>query len=428
MNGAPQTQCEVRYSKASDMWGDIVLIPREQLGKAVESQETVVGKLEYTTDYFFQCRIANSVGWSQWSPVSAAFLTKACRPAEPQKLETVDVQKESLTVAWDSPSDHGAAITAYEIILVDRSNGDLSGFEELVKKSSACNYIDDAEFDAEKADAAVWAVLGSIQIKYQEALNVTDANDASSSRHKFEGLLGGITYSAVVRARNRCGWSDWSGVHSAETPTAEPEQCPGAKFLEANQNSVSVQFYLPYDNGAPIQKLVFAWTRLTGPIDIHKAKFLGGSAADHRYDAASTVELDIVTGGPETAPPDVIGRCGDILLDGLEPGTEYEVKYRAENKNGSGPWSHVIQVLTAPGRPNAPGKVCHQPISVPGQILDEDVEYTEPPTICFAHTSRLQVDEVVQSRTTKGKSGGMLSQMVPSFGSSSSNAVSKITE
>jgi hypothetical protein len=197
---------------------DAIQVPSDELTKAVSSKTVVAGNLNYTTEYFFQCRIANAVGWSQWSPVSAPFLTKACRPNEPEKLRAIDAQKENIIMAWDAPSDHGAAITAYEIIAVEKQH--CEEFEELVKKSNACNYLDDEEFTPEKADAAVWAVLGSIQLKFREHLGVEDASDPNASKHTFEGLLGGITYSAVVRAYNRCGWRDWSGVQSEETPSA----------------------------------------------------------------------------------------------------------------------------------------------------------------------------------------------------------------
>jgi hypothetical protein len=67
---------------------------------------------------------------------------------------------------------------------------------------------------------------------------------------------------------------------------------------------------------------------------------------------------------------------------------------------------------------------------MPGQVEDAIVDDFEPPTICFAHTARLQVSEVVhvQSPQTKSKPASMFSQLVPSLGGSSSNAVSKINE
>jgi len=430
MCGAEQTKCEIRYSQSAEM-SEIVQVPESDIAKAIETKTLVIKDLQYTTEYFFQWRLANKVGWSPWSPVSPAFLTKETRPAAPGGLWAEEITMEGMTWCWSVPSDHGAAIDGYDIILVDSFQGLYAqGFEEVIKRANECNYPQEGEeFDAESADAAVWRVLQVDKLKDRKKKDVQDPKDPAASKHRFEGLLGGLGYMAVVRARNRCGWSDWSAMTFAKTPNSEPEQCPQALLLESNQTSVSVQFRMPYDNGAAITGMEFMWERLTGPKDRHKARLLGGRAEDHRYSASMTFFKDLSEGGPEAAPPGGIGGSGEMTLDGMEPGTEYDVKYRAENQKGFGPMSHVTRVLTAPGRPDVPGKVRHSQAvdrsespDSPGlhQVLDDGT----PPTVCFARTSRLQANEVVHVRQGRVKACPAL----PSSPGDTSTTAAKIND
>jgi hypothetical protein len=437
MSGAPQTQCNACYSLSADM-SNPIQIPNDDLKKAVQSKRLVVGGLSYTTEYFFKWRIANEVGWSPWSEISAAFLTKACRPAEPENLRAVGVLKESVGFVWTAPSDHGAAVTRYDIIFVVGAPS--GGFGDNIKQLNDCTTDTAEEFDAEGADAAVEKVLSTMTLKSRARLDVEDAADPNTARHNFGDLLGGITYSAAVRAYNRCGWSDWSTIASFETPTAEPEVCQQAKFISADQSLISIEYRLPYDNGALVTMLEFTWSRMLGPEDRHKARTLGGKADDHHYHASGVVEVDISKlpkeERPEAAPPHGIGGRGDVLLEGLEPGTEYDVQYRAKNKNGFGPFSYVTRMLTAPGRPDAPGKVRHNAAAAfqddgpesPG-ALSAPVSAFSPPTVCFARTSRLQTSEVVHTRPqSQGRMSGMLRLMTPRGGSKGSVQVTPIDE
>jgi hypothetical protein len=414
MSGAPQTRCEARYSREVDM-SDYRPVRDECLVKAVESKAVKVEGLKYTTEYYFQYRIANEVGWSPWSQVSPAILTKACRPEEPLQLEPLNVQKEDLTLKWQVPSDHGATITQFELILVDTLK--CSDFMEIMKKANKCNYVSD-DYETEPAEAAMWEVLNTAELKSQAQKDVKDPNDPSEALHSFSGLLGGITYSMVVRACNRCGWSDWSQIMSTKTPNAEPERCPQAVLLQPFQNSVSVEYQLPYDNGLPITKLEFTWCRVTGPKDRHKARVLGGRAEDHRIEATGAFVVSFGVNGeaaPEPAPPHGYGGKGNVTVDGLEPGTEYDIQYRAFNAIGPGLCSHTIHILTAPGKPDAPGKVRHSQADSDNQesaIMPQAPEDAAPPTVCFARTARLQASEVVhvrQSRSPTGTSSQMQS-------------------
>jgi hypothetical protein len=396
MSGAPLTDCDIDFSVNQDMSNCIKITAEEDIKKAMETKEVFVGNLNYVTSYFFRLRIQNTVGWSPWSAVSPAFVTKACRPAHPEALAAIDVQKEAFSVSWQSPADHGAAVTEYELIMVDTN--DCADLEKHVKEANDCNYVNGDDFMAEESNAAVWKVLSRIKLKSCVRLKVADAEDPNEPTHTFTELLGGIVYAAAVRAYNSEGWSDWSAMLTVQTPSAKPEQCPQLVLLEAKQKSLLVQYRVPYDNGAPLTELEFYWTRVLGPIDRHKARTLGGVAEDHRYKVERTINLDISSSGPERAPPHGIGGTGEILFEGLEPGTDYDTQVRVANRHDYGPASHIVRMQTAPGRPDAPEGVRHG-----YSDSSAGLDYEEPPTVCFGKTGRLQNSEVVHVREGKVK-------------------------
>jgi hypothetical protein len=328
-------------------------------------------------------------------------VTKACRPAHPEVLVAFDVLKEEFSVKWEPPADHGAAITEYELIMVDTN--ECADLEKHINAANECNYVNqdpDAamEFAAEECNEAVWKVLSAITLKSKVRPQAQDAQDPNAPTHTFTDLLGGIAYEAAVRAYNSEGWSDWSAVMTVQTPSAKPEQCPPMVLLETQQTNALVQYRVPYDNGTPLTGVEFYWTRVLGPIDRHKARVLGGVADDHKYDVSRTIDLDIAgTGGPERAPPHGIGGTGTCLVEGLEPGTDYDIQVRAKNMHDFGPFSPFLRFQTAPGRPDKPEGV-HHGISEPSGGLPE-----EAPTVCFGKTARLQSTEVVHVRQGKVK-------------------------
>merc|ERR1739845_160596 len=105
----------------------------------------------------------------------------------------------------------------------------------MVYQANKCNYIAE-DYDTDASEKAMEDVLKNCQLKSRAQKDVADVNDPKASIHTFTGLLGGIEYAAIVRARNRCGWSDWSEILTLVTPTSEPERCPQAVPLEKHQN------------------------------------------------------------------------------------------------------------------------------------------------------------------------------------------------
>jgi len=411
MRGAPLTTVEMCYSRNADMSSLIPINKEEDVKKVVEKKELVIGSLDYTTEYYFQIRIANEVGWSPWSDISSAFVTKACRPAHPAIMDAIDVQKENFSVRWFPPSDHGAKITEYEVIMVDTRQ--CINFQELVDRANECNYaqgeVDVWATDAEKAevankaDEAVWAVLTMASIKAHARLKVEDAQDPDAPTHTFTELFGGIVYSAAVRAYNREGWSDFSPVLSVETPSARPEQCPQLSMLQATQRSLQMQYRAPYDNGAPLTAFEISWKHVVGPKDRYNARMLGAEAPECHHPSGS-IRIDLLKEG---LPPFGIGDKGVTLLEGLEPGTDYEAQVCAANKHGNGLFSHVIRMQTAPGKPDAPTDVKH---SRSTKCLHHNQNESYSPrleedqsAVSFSETSRLQVNEVIHMRQESTK-------------------------
>jgi hypothetical protein len=227
----------------------------------------------------------------------------------------------------------------------------------MLDRANACNQTDEhGQFDADEAEVAVQQVLKEISLKSHASLKVEDAENPEEPTHMFTELFGGIVYSSAVRAYNSEGWSDFSPVLSVETPSAKPEQCAQLLLLEATQNSLLMQYWAPYDNGAPVTSFEIAWKHAVGPRDRHNVRVLGREPDDCSH-IAGTICIDLVKEGTRLST----GDTGKALLEGLEPGTDYELQICALNKHGPGLNSHVIRMQTAPGRPDAPADVRHSP-------------------------------------------------------------------
>jgi hypothetical protein len=397
MRGAPLKTAEMCYSRSADMSNLIHINKAEDINNIVVKKEVVVDKLSYTTAYYFKMRIANDVGWSPWSDVSPAFLTKATRPLNPAALDATEVLQKSFSVMWFPPADHGAKITEYELLMVDTRY--CENFKELVDQANSCGGDDSHEFVAHKVEEAVEALFKTATLKACDRLKVEELQDPDAPTHTFTGCFGGITYSAAVRAYNSEGWSNFSPVLSVETPSAKPEKCAQLVLVESLQTSLKMQYEAPYDNGAPLTGFEIFWRHVVGPKDRHNARMLGGEAQDHAPEISGTIQIDL---RKEGLPRSQIGDKGVALLEGLQPGTDYEAQVCANNKHGNGLHSHIIRMQTAPGRPDAPLDVRHS-ASAKNLLQDPHMQNSrqqedKPVVVSFSQTSKLQVSEVMQTR------------------------------
>jgi hypothetical protein len=142
----------------------------------------------------------------------------------------------------------------------------------------------------------------------------------SSCGHTVDGLTPGRHYCWRVRASNSQGWGPWcepaTGTPAPDVPSAPLHlTCNGRNF-----QSLKLKWALPAEeHGAAVVQYVL---QVRGP---------QGSWRD-------------AYAGPDTS----------AKVDGLEPGTHYQVQVAAVNSVGQGPWSAAEAAATALRPPGPP--------------------------------------------------------------------------
>lgn len=375
--GAPLEFCSVRHSFEREMVNEVVELPMAVINRDADSHSIMVEELPIASpDFFFQVRVRNAVGWSPWSDVSEGYCTGASKP-DPVELTVSAVEFQDLTVAWIAPDGHGRPVTDYEIMIC--GHGEMGKLVQLV---AALNGCEDQDHMAHKK------ILESNPPYQSFSLLADSFEDQEHLHYRFENLLGGIEYAVAARAQNMLGWSDWGEVLGPIlTKTCAPDKPPPMSLIYATQTSLHFQYLLPYDNGDPIHSMTIHWHRVEGPVDRHLA--MGGKAS--RVEALTRGEFIVrvvpeAEGGPKRAEPGELGGAGECSLDGLEPGTLYELQVSAVNETGEGNFSYPCRFICSPGRPDAPSGLRHSTLSRSDDIADDSAFVPRPPD--KSHASR----------------------------------------
>jgi len=394
MRGAPVDACILRMSRHPEMQGASSYDITDLVNRSMKFDG-----LDYSTTYYFQNRVRNTVGWSVWGDISKGYMTGCCRPAPPHSLEVADVTLSRMTFSWKVGADHGAPILGFEAMLVQ--SPDREAFDQKIVQVNEENEENEDLLRPPPAEDVpqplpTWAksVLARVDVELLP--------DPESTTHQFGSLLAGQQYMTVVRSWNRMGWSDWSSsLEPIKMKCSAPEQCPPPQLLEASQNSMRADYRMPYDNGAAIASFEFQWIRMVGPADWHS--MMKGLPRSDVEKAEGRLVVNLEPGStPEAAPLGGIGGAGEVLIEGLEPGTEYDVRVRAINEIGAGPYSRTARMLCAPGKPDAPGVVRHTTAAASPRRT------TEPPTVNFDKTNRLQCGEVLSAKSVLASPRGGL--------------------
>lgn len=261
----------------------------------------------------------------------------------------LDIDLESMRISWRAPNNHGAPIGKYEVILADR--------QRVAKLKPLVNALNVCETEAEQKE-----LIDKLLPKEHVIVMVEEFEAPEQPTHQFEELLGGLDYAVCLRAHNNQGWSDWSpALDTIRSPCAPPVESPSPWLLEATTHTLLVGFRIPYDNGDPITHTEIRFYRIAGPMERHMA--LGGkvtvsaqSSVQEKHEGSVLVSVppDI-----ERAEPEDYGGCGQGLLEGLAPGTEYDVEVRAINSHGGGEWSLSMRMVCSAGKPDRPSKMRH---------------------------------------------------------------------
>ena len=306
------------------------------------TSRTVTG-LTNGRSYEFQVRAANSIGDGAFS--DSAMATPAGAPSAPS-APTLQTGNGQLTASWNEPSANGASITHYDL-------------------------------------------------QYRISGSWTQIDTITSRSRIITGLTNGSSYQVRVRAVNRAGDGSWSSTATA-TPGAVPN-APAAPSLTSSNNQIAASWSAPGNNGAAITHYDLryragsgSWTRidnisgtsrtitgLTNGTSYEVQVRAANSRGDGPYSSSATATPGSVPAKPSA--PSLIPSNGQIMVSwsapsstggaithydlqyrrsgswtridgitsrsrtitGLTNGSSYEVRVRAANAIGDGPWSNT---------------------------------------------------------------------------------------
>ena len=406
-NGSAVIDYDVRYCSTScDAAGSWTEWNAGNTGTATSTTITV---LTNGTSYRVQVRAANARGDGPWSASTTG--TPATTAPAKNPTPTLVSGNQSLTATWTAPIDNGEAILDYDVRWssdnganwtrsqqksthratytwgnIQNSNGaggkglnlgginlsgvavskaSISGLSNIYKLGSAVETLrirmkgDDTAYGAyyqarystsqptsgnlNNQGHRIWRVVGpgsnltgdatasgpfpantyfwvaresDSNVRITEVIvEVVHANSATS--RAITGLTNNTEYEVQVRAGNLRGYGPWSD--SATIKSGLPA-APAAPALVSGNGRLSVSWTAPSSNGSDVTDYDVQYKAAT---------------ASNWTDAAHTTTLTRVT------------------ITNLTNGVGYQVRVRATNIVGDGPWSPTATAIA--GAPNAPG-------------------------------------------------------------------------
>ncbi len=356
------TGYELQYRAGDRAWTLIVS------GIGTSTSHTITG-LTNGNSYEVQVRAVNDQGSGPWS--GSASATPATIPSTPDS-PTLTAGNTQLGVTWTAPNTGGSAITRYEL-----------------------QYL--------KGNSGAWTLISS--------------GIGTNTSHTITGLTNGNSYKVQVRAVNAQGTGEWSPSASA-TPVAVP-MAPTAPTLAVGNTQLTVAWSAPTDTGGSAitrYELQYrtgggAWTLISSGIGTRTSHTITGLTNGNSYEVqvsavndqgnspwsrSSTATPNIAPNAPAaptltegnarltvawSAPTDnggtditryelqyyqtgrswqrkIIdsGTSTTHTITGLTNGNSYEVRVRAVNAKGAGPWSGSATATPdiAPRAPAAP--------------------------------------------------------------------------
>ena len=345
---------------------------------------TTITGLTNGTEYKVRVRAENDRGAGGWSPEATA--TPATLPDAPD-APSLKVKSGALDVSWTAPSGNGgAAITGYKVRHCDNSTGCDATNEWTTKNVSggstttttissltngktyqvqvaAVNRVGAGTWSA--STTATPAALPSkpatptVDIKHQGLVvswtapsgngsvisgydvhyrkqnsDNTWPTDWTSHTHSdtttgtsIDSLTNGSKYQVRVRANSNNGDSPWSNTVTA-TPKAVPD-APDQPTLTAGDQKLDVSWAAPANNN-------------------------GSAVTD--YDVEYRKRKSDNTWPTSWTSKSHTGTTTSTSITGLTNGGTYQVRVRAANANGKGPWSTPASDTPAgkPAKPSAP--------------------------------------------------------------------------
>lgn len=278
------------------------------------------------TDYKFRVQAHNNEGPGPWSQ-SQQFTTSAAPPLPPAAPLAVQATSSLLVWRWSVPQHRGAAVLSYaaETVKLDNKGIGPSAAEPSASETSAA-----FEFVYKGPDVTC----------------------------EVKGLEPHTTYGLRVKACNSVGWSDWGELGTATTGASVPGAPEAMQATGVESSELAVSWDPPQrDNGSPIVSYLLEYS-------LQATSSSGGSIATSRRSQPSWVQC-------------YQGSRTSFVIKQLLAGKSYQIRVRASNSNGVGPYSVVISAPTLPSPPYAPPKPTitekkATSVRVKWQLPDED--------------------------------------------------------
>ena len=275
------------------------------------------GALDYESQDSYAVTVIAADGAGLWAGLDATITVTDVAdttPGKPDAPEIINVRQKSFRIIWTVPSEGSSAITGYGI-----------------------QYKLSSEADSAYADA-----------KPTKRGTLTGYNLVN---RRGQSVVKGTSYDVRVRARSAEGWGEWSDAATAvtaspapaivatPTPPPTPGQLAAPTFVNVQQTFFRITWTAPAAGSSAI----------TG----YGIQYKLSSEEDTAYAAVKPTPTGTVTGY------NLVNRRGQSVVKG----TSYDVRVRAKNAAGWGPWSAPATAVTAspappannpPGQPDAP--------------------------------------------------------------------------
>ena len=277
-------------------WGNWI----ERSYAATNSAATITG-LTNGTKYEARVRARNANGVGLWSEPASS--TPLAAPSTPTGL-ALETDHTELVVSWNEPASHGSTVSDYVVAY------------------RHCTAIPKDCTSSPKWD--------------QTWMSITVADGSTTTT--ITGLTNGTAYQVRVRANSDIGSSGWSQIKSAvpaavPAPVTTPELAPDDRQLRVNWGE-------PDDDR-------------DSTIEHYEVAYRACTATD--ADPTVLTCASNPTWGNWRLHGDV-GASLSRIITGLTNGIAYQVRVRAENENGWGPWSPSAngKPVGAPAAPTTP--------------------------------------------------------------------------
>lgn len=319
--------------------------PGFELAYLGPQHSAVVSNLEPGHRYAFRCSAMSEQGSSGWGPAMQAE-TLPGLPFEVDSLHLAAAAPTSLRLRWDQPFGRGARVTSYVLEMAITAVLEVTQAAAAAQRATAATQQQQLPPQEQLVAAAQGgqgapALVQEQQQQLQQHPNSEHLTGGSAADvdalfwQAYQGVDSSCTVSGLepytsytfrVRAVNAVG-SSLSEAYAFQTAPAAPSVPQGLRLQHASPAALSVAWQPPLaDHGSPVSGYQLEWARGGRPAG------LPAGAWRQAYQGTAT----------------------QAQIPALEAGIRYQLRVRAGNAVGWGPWSEPLAAATAPDVPAAP--------------------------------------------------------------------------